>query len=297
MDFSMSRFDTLLLSNSNFEHYCSFNSTSANHLFTDGLNFHDTLDLRGYSGPAIFDLTHSKKKRKKKNRGVILADRESIPFLLFDYDQYILGFRNQSSEEVTSKKIVYEKMLSRFQEEGMKSSYTQLGQQYAEFQYLELRMDPTDGVSRTYFHVRNFLDKHWWGYGFNKTLIVRNITLLVLAFFIINWIFFKRLNEETYRIDSVYSPYKKRLSIKLTRSLYLKSPYPQDREYYDRKIFRNYVYTAGLALYYTTMIFFGVKISFTRINYKNLLAASYIYLQFGMGIVCLLFFINYIITM
>ena len=93
-------------------------------------------------------------------------------------------------------------------------------------------------------------------------------------FVLINLSGFRYLNNSVYKIDSIWKKYSK---------------------FYGsaRIAFWNKLYCS---LTYTGVIFFGVKFSFEKIQHKNVWAVGYFYLQYVLGLVCLAYLFNFVIS-
>jgi hypothetical protein len=63
------------------------------------------------------------------------------------------------------KKEIYEKLLEKTRSDDFIRSYEKLDKEYREIKYLEGYQRPK--------RLLNFIDKHWWGYTYNKHRISR----------------------------------------------------------------------------------------------------------------------------
>ena len=75
------------------------------------------------------------------------------------------------------KANVYEELLANQKTEGSTQSYEILDKEYREFQYT----DSESQYPQWWGHTLNWIDKNWWGYGYDKELVIRNV-LLILTF-------------------------------------------------------------------------------------------------------------------
>lgn len=210
----------------------------------------------------VIDLTEFKKESEEKICLINLT-KTNIDNIRIRYDNFKLLFDNDLPYE--EKTYVYEKLLHRFQQNGFNQSYKNLDIEYQEFKYLHR---PQSKIIKSYSVIVNFIDKNWWNYGYNKEKIIVNTLLLMLLFMVINLFFFKELNENVYEI----------------RNIYKASNVANNRW--------KFMYT----LYYTVLIFFGIKMNIDNLKFQKKGGVIYIFIQYSIGIVCLAYLANFILT-
>ncbi len=266
-NFNAARFDSLAYfdearfdSKANFVHArfdgtVSFNKT----ILPDTLNFRDVKDIA-----SEIDFTHSVLDSGKTVCYINLVGA-NIEKIKLDYGTFRLYWTDASHEE---KRNTYERLLRKFQLDGFLESFQLLSIEYKVYNYTvkAARSNPI------YWQLMNRLDKYWWNYGYNKELIFRNTLIIFFLFAIINLLSFKYINENVYKLETIWKKY---------------------REYKGKTPFLNKLYCS---LTYTGVIFFGVKFSFEMIRHKNVLAVGYFYLQYVLGLVCLAYLFNFVIS-
>jgi len=197
----------------------------------------------------------------------------NIDKIKFRYSRFKLHFPNNTDPEI--KTYVYEKLLNKTAKEGFILSYEKLDKEYKEFIYLE-----SGKYSKSYGQVVNWVSNIWWDYGYNKLLIFRNSLILFLFFYIINSIFYKSMICKVYIIEDfkkLKEKYKNRTLINLLRVLLT-------------------------SIFYTSFIFFGIKFSLKNLKIKeniyswNFLLLLNFFAQYILGLICLAYMANFIIT-
>ena len=159
---------------------------------------------------------------------------------------------------------VYEQVLRMQQDNGFIDGYEVADKEYQEFKYTYAKVWYSDPKSFFDFSI-NWLQKRWWDYGYNKWLIFRGTGILLLLFTIVNWCWFRSMNEKVYMIDEVYKPEEQGLKL------------------LD-------------AFFYTSLIFFGIKLSIKDIRFQNYGGTIYLFVQYVCGVICLGFIVNFIIV-
>lgn len=126
--------------------------------------------------------------------------------------------------------------------------------------------------------ILNWIDKHWWDYGYNKGLIFRNSLFLMFFFFVFNFVFYKSLTQLTYKIEEFTK-----------KEAYIKRKYLNDS-------FRRHFFRTIYIFLYTGFVFWGLRLDVSKIKFDSTLLALYIIIQYLVGIICLAYLANYIIS-
>jgi len=198
-----------------------------------------------------------------------------IEFYRTDIEKFILNYKYFHLRTFDSAEFLmrdeYEKDLATIKAMQAKYSYSE-GYEKADKELKRYRY----GRDHSYF--LNWIDSYWWDYGYKKSLIIRNSLILMLMFFVINLFFYHRLIHETYVIDEFVS------NDKTIDTRFKKSK------------FKKYAYKGIYCFLYTGFVFWGVKIDLHKIRFHWILPALYIILQYLVGLVCLAYLANYIIS-
>lgn len=164
------------------------------------------------------------------------------------------------------KANVFESLLKRTEQLGYRKSYEKLDKEYKQLIYLK-------GGNYGKFEGRflNWINKNWWGYGYNKELIIRNTLLLFLFFVVINVFIINYLSSKIYVIEKLNSINK----VGINKFYFL--------------------------IIYTGLIFFGVKISLQNLNLSEIKTSRvfgyiYFFIMYMSGLICLAYCANYIIS-
>jgi uncharacterized protein YjbI with pentapeptide repeats len=196
------------------------------------------------------------------------------------YDMFKLMFEDSIPFDLKSN--VYQRLLKQTELLGYKKSYELLDKDYKEATYLRNSENPEYCPFMKWLDKqRNWLDKIWWGYGYNKEYIIGNTLLLFLFFSFINTLLFKHLSLKVYEIPRLMK-IRNEIESKNKIILFL-------------KVF-------PIAAFYTGFIFFSLSFSIDKLKYsKNLkgwriLNLFYFFTVYLVGIVCLGYLANYVLS-
>lgn len=179
-----------------------------------------------------------------------------ISKLNLDYSQVKLYFDpNAGENEINS---VFLSLLKKYQKNGETENYRRVDIDYRNYE---------GGLP-------NLLSKYWWYYGYEQWLIFVWSAIFIIVFSLINTRSIGKIYY-TYSIDNITN-YHKRLS---------KSS--------DQKFVHIKKYL--LCLMYTSVIFFGVRVSFDSIRFGRMRVVLFLLFQFVIGLVCGGFIINLIL--
>ncbi len=214
------------------------------------------------------DLTFLELKDSKKRWNLVNPNNKHLCTIKLDgadaskfrlrYENFQLLFNPDATFE--TKSYIYEELLNRSKKEGMSNSYKKLMIEYKQLQYN---------------NFMNFVQKHWWNYGFDKQLIFRNTLIILLFLTMINWMVFEYLLSEVYPINN----FTERFNI-------ISQHYPN-----------NQLYVLPLAFFYTCVIFFGFKLDLASIKLKNYWAVLYIFFVYSIGLFCVAYMASVILKL
>ncbi len=201
----------------------------------------------------------------------------------FTYDNFIL----EKPDTVLSKahyqnlNSVYERLLKRFNYLGYKESYQALDKEYQEFKrtqnpYLESIYERYLG----YFF--NWLNKNWNDYGYAKDRIWRHTTMFLVIFIFLNWSIFSWLVLNVYSIPSI------------DKAMFRGERYTK-MEYYSWPMWTKLLFNFKYAVYYTILIFFGLRMTIENINFRNW-GVVIIFIEYVIGLICLGYLANFVIS-
>ena len=230
----------------------------------------DTLVLLGarLSSDAILDLSLAAPKGKRS----CLIDLRKFPIdkiklrwedfnLLLPNKTKKLGKSDTTYYSFQEARGVFGDLLKRFSDLGYSSSYEKCDKEYRQFLY---HNDPKYAKIGPFL---NFVDKYWWGYGYDLERIVLNSIIILILFTFANYFQFEFLIESVYPIKKI-----------------------QDAYLVDSKSkFR-------LAFIYSAFIFFGVSIKIDLLDFTKFWQSIWILFQFITGLICLAFVVNHILS-
>jgi len=193
----------------------------------------------------------------KKRRGLNLTNSDVSKFKL-DYSRFYLIFDTSASFEYRSN--VYQSMLNIFKNEGYTESYELLDKDYKAALY-DHKGD----------HFRGWLDKYWWDFGYSRHYIFYWTFGFLFFFTIVNMFFYPFLNREVYSIKDVQDKF-----------IYRRARWVGRRFYYS--------------LVYTSIIFFSLSVKLDRLRYRYWGGVIYIFIIYVLGLICIAYMANFLIT-
>ncbi|MEL6558538.1 MAG: hypothetical protein AAFQ94_10155, partial [Bacteroidota bacterium] len=251
-------------------HNCKFTSN----VDFDDSTLPDTIVFSKIKSTETIDLTNTKLDSTKTVNGqkcLINLINAPIEKFNFTYD----NFRIYKPDTIPSILLyqqlnsVYEQLLKNFKNRGYTSSYKILDLEHQRFKTFQ-----NPNLSTTELLIRKFLfyvNKLWHNHGYNKERIWGYTVIFLLLFSLLNLIFFPFLINEVYDIKQI------------------RNSAPID-------FFNSPVWRFKSAFFYTAIIFFGLKMSIGNINFKNGFGVFYIFFQYVVGLICLAYLINFIIS-
>jgi len=238
---------------------CSFLGNSR--LILEGTRLPDTLNLQGTHLGGPLDLTNTRAAGTGRVCEINLLNTD-VDKIKMIYSNFHLYFPDHMADSVQYRDQVsstYQNLLANFKKNGFDDSYRQLDIEFKDWQ------------SRSDYFTR--LDQIWWRYGYEKTRILGWVVLFVMVFGLLNSFFYKSLME-TYTINELKS------------DMYVPS------RYYTLRMLQRY----GISCLYTSFIFFKLSLDFDKLKVKNLKMLFLILLQYGIGLICTAYLLNWIIS-
>lgn len=270
--FANSKIKRMIVFLDTLESFQSFDSSGVNRLTISGTfvnsfamnNLPDTLDF--------FGITVREPLRLRDNFSpgrihYISLTRSDIDKLDWEYQDFKLYFPSPATYDY--KVGIYSSVMEHFKRNGYTISYENLDKEFQEFIYL--------GSGNWFGGFLNWVDKNWWDYGYNKFLVVRNAIYLNILFFLINLFVFHSLVNHGYNIQKfvrVNADINDKYPNRFRRTL-VKSPY---------------------IFLYTSFIFWGLSLKIDNLGIHRIGLFSYVLLQYIVGVVCLAYIANLIIT-
>lgn len=190
-----------------------------------------------------------------------------------NYKYFNLVF--DSALSVYDKERIYAEMMDMQKNNYFLDGYEKLDKEYKAFKYL----------SRNSFvaNLQNWIDKHWWDYGYDKFMVIKNSVILFLLFFAINLLAYKGL-------ANVYHPEKfKKFDERLDSN-------NTDVEFSMTTKAKNYIFRIPVIFLYTAFVFWGLKLDLKELEIKKPLYMTILIGQYIVGLVCLAYIANYIIS-
>lgn len=203
----------------------------------------------------------------------LLADSKTdFERIDLDYHNFYLQYLDEENKNTPDAvRSLYHRVLKKFDENGQSDNYLRLFRHKRQY---EASLDPTN----TFFHIVtrkvNFfisytLPDWWWGFGFEKRKIIRNTLFLFAGCLFVGILFFKKFLIEYPIIEDET----------------LISTYHANRL---GKIFIPFI---GIS-----MLFFGIEFKVNKLKFQNKGISFLIIGIYLLGLICLAFIANLIIT-
>jgi len=201
-----------------------------------------------------------------------------------DYQKYRLFFPKGTATE--EKRRMYETLLKQFETNGYRDSYRLLDMEYRGFDY-RTRADESGLLGHVWFRVANWVDRTWWRYGYEKGRIFAWTGGLFGGFWLLNFLFLGLLHEQVYPIPAVWRAHGGEVTDHKHYILWG----PQLVAFW-RPAARSLFYSA----LYTGFVFFGLKMELDRMPFRHWLGTVYLFVQYILGLACLGYLANVVIT-
>lgn len=202
------------------------------------------------------------------------APIEKIRFHYNNFRLYVPEILDMESFDRMSQ--VYERLLGHFKKMGYLTSYEHLDKEYHDFKRSQ------DPDAKWESHLLNFINKYWNDYGHKKSRIWLFTITFFFLFTMINWIKLGYLHSNIYSLPAIDGILKERCSNSKRVNL----------KWFSYPAFKN----LDQALIYTAVIFFGLKLSIGNFNFRNFGGVLYISFQYVVGLVCLGYLANFVIS-
>jgi hypothetical protein len=191
---------------------------------------------------------------------------------ILNYENFHLTFSPGVSD--WQKERIYRQLLEEQQRDGFTFGFQKLDKEYKHFGYTK------DNTALGKIH--DFVECHWWDYGYNKGKVIVNSLYLFLIFTFINILIYPVLL-------STYYPLKfKELEQRLTDRYSKYQTYPG----------RLYFHLARIPsiILYTAYLFWGLRLDLNEIEIRNYLPLTLIIIEYTIGVISLAYIANYIIS-
>ena len=115
------------------------------------------------------------------------------------YKSFRLWFPEKDSVDYELKANIYSALLKKQKEMGFMKSYEILDKEFREFQYTNAGYR----YGLVWGRFVNWVEKNWWGYGYNKEYIIRNVIFIYLLFSFINVFILDHLTYKVYKSEKI----------------------------------------------------------------------------------------------
>ncbi|MCE7992427.1 MAG: hypothetical protein HEP71_10615 [Roseivirga sp.] len=273
---------------------------SANEIYMRESNFGDTLRLNGIEIAEDLDLDKitlpnylelaqldvgglihlngtSLNRDMEENKKKCVIELFGIPVdkISFSFENFELYTPDKPDiSQFDDYNQIFENLIKKFTASGQLSSLEEVTKQHKRYKYLK---DPTQNKYLGMF--MNFVNREWNDYGYSKVRIWLWTGGFFIFFWLINWLRFPHIYIHAYSTPSLANAVE-------TRNYNTKAA---------RRNFFNFR-ALDLSLYYTAIIFFGLKIESANFNFNNRRGVLYIAGQYIVGIICLAYLANFIIV-
>lgn len=258
-----------------YDHYWNHYGSSAT--FSSSRDSIEALTMIDSATVSRFELLRSHYGKEVDFRRIV-ANHEHVELLLITkelseysipFDRVTLVFNNKYFEEVPDHaNSLFQQLLAQTKNSGESQNYQALDLQYQKFYH----HDYMDSAFGPFLY---WINKNWWNFGYEKPLMLRGIFIILLTFVLINFFVLQRLTTEVYEIKGIKDQLQN-----------------DDGEPVRLGIAKR----MWLSIYYTAIVFFGMKMEISSFHFNRFRLVGYIFLIYGVGIICLAFLANWILT-
>ncbi len=276
-DFERVQFDSVSFQNTNFNSVANFNEAKfQGKVNLNGCLLPDTLIFTGVQSSQEIDFTYALTDSiQSGDRCVIDLYGTDLSKIKFDYSRFKI-LTDSSKYQRRQLGNIYEKILKMQNEQGFLDGYEVVDKEYRQFKNTYNK----SGFSYFLGAISSWYERTVWDYGYRKELIFLWTFVLFAFFFFVNHLLFPYLNRCVYRIDNTYGQTPQALLLRNELLTVI-------RLFKIRNIFN--------ALFYTSLVFFGLRLNTDKIQFKHFIGASYLLIQYTIGIICLAYLANVII--
>ncbi|WKN32154.1 pentapeptide repeat-containing protein [Porifericola rhodea] len=242
----------------------------------------DTLYFNSVETAKEIDFTYALTNTLQQSNKKCVIDLygTDIQKLKFDYSRFKV-LTDSSKYNKAQLSNIYQQLLKMQRDKGFTDGEEDVDKEYRHF---KLTYDKA-GFAYLLGAFGSWIQRVWWDYGYHKELIVLWTIVFLLFFTFINIFLFTYLNEKVYKIENIYNPEKYR---ETSNSISKRSPILTG-------ISLTWFSTLMKSFFYTSLIFFGLKLSIEKIHFEHPGGAMYLIIQYTLGLVCLAYLANFII--
>ena len=194
---------------------------------------------------------------------LMLSAKTDIESLLLNYENFRLQFdssTNANKDELrVYKEHVYKVLLEQQKLAGNLAGYEKLDKEYHAWLFRRRGFLGS---------VLNVLNKWWWDYGYDNSLIIWRSFELLFIIMLINLFLYPRILYHGYTLEE----FKRADQVLLNKYGLSKKKLP---------------YRVIYCFIYTSYIFWGLKLEIEKVKIQNLGFAFWIFLQYCIGLFCL----------
>ena len=275
--FENTHFDSVSFQNASFSSVANFNGTQFKGMvFLDECYLPDTLYFSHVQTLREIDFTYALTDSvADRKRCVIDLYGTDLSKIKFDYSRFkiLVDTAKYRRRQLSN---MYEKVLKMQEDQGFLDGYEVVDKEYRHFKltYEKAGMDYLVGT------LGSWSQRVWWDYGYRKERIFVWTFSLFGFFFFVNHLLFPYLNRKIYHIENIYEQDKEGNSLKT-------AVFSFRRLFSIRNVFK--------ALFYSCLLFFGLRLGVDRIQFKYYWGATYLLAQYIVGLICLAYLANFII--
>jgi hypothetical protein len=228
----------------------------------------DTIVLKNldlFTMPGFIDFTHSQVSGNT-NKLLLIGDID-FSKLKIPLTKYTIKIDNEGDYE--DQITLYQTVIKKLKESGLNKKAEALDKKYQEIQY-----------KHNGNHIINFVSKHWWDYGYDKSKVVINSFYIYFIFFFVNLLAFNSITKVYYPPNIESYNYSKSVNDKVKHT----------------NRFTKLIFKTPSVLLYTAFIFWGLKLDLKELKIKNWWALILVVFEYTIGVICLAYIANYIIT-
>lgn len=196
---------------------------------------------------------------------------DDISKLKMNYEKFRLNFVDMPNWK---KESLYKSLLEEQLKLGYIYGYQKLDKEFKHFEYTK------DNTLLGEF--KDWMDKTWWEYGYNKFKVITNSLYIFLFIVLINLVFYSHFL-------AIYFPDKfKKIEERLV------DKFSNSNSMINRLLF--HIYRIPSVIVYSAYLFWGVRLEIKEIEINKPLIFVLLILEYIVGVICLAYIANYIIS-
>lgn len=210
-------------------------------------------------------VTFLRNRKGANEKCVIFLKKMDVSKVLLSSSLFTLGI--DSSYQYDDIIRQYEQIIKKSEEYG----FLQNAQDW-DIEYMKVKNVHYWG--RIFGHLINVVNENWWNFGYNRgRILILWLPLFLMLFFLLNIFLIPLMIKSVYYDDELGKNY---------------TP-GQSRDQLIQRLKSNKIFRIKYAFFYSSIIYFNIRLRQECINYQNFFGLLYLYLFFMLGTIHVVF--------